>query len=147
MLDFHYWFSFLSDYFISGVRKKVEDLCGCNDELIRPLNELSDLGPRANRTSTQGIEPSHQNSKHRENARNIFNQETEQVSKNEFKQNKSHSVWWNSENIVENYTLYDVQFLSLLGVLYISMRKRYILITIVHWNLLRIIWWSLFWIR
>ena len=27
------------DYFISGVRKKVEDLCGCNDALIYPLQQ------------------------------------------------------------------------------------------------------------
>ena len=27
------------EYFVAGVRKKVEDLCGCNDELIRPLND------------------------------------------------------------------------------------------------------------
>ena len=34
--------SYINDieYFVAGVRKKVEDLCGFNEELIRPLNEV-----------------------------------------------------------------------------------------------------------
>ena len=29
------------EYFIAGVRQKVAELCGCNDELIRPLFDAS----------------------------------------------------------------------------------------------------------
>ena len=60
--------------------------------MIRPLNEMSSLGARANINSTHGIEPNDQNSNHPEDAKNTLNQEIVQVSKNEFKKNKSHSV-------------------------------------------------------
>lgn len=81
------------DYFISGVRKKVEDLCGCNEELIRPLNELSEMGTRTNRNSAdRGMEPSHQKSRHPEQAENRFNQELGQNSKDNLKQKQSLSI-------------------------------------------------------
>ena len=149
-MDSNYRFWFLSDYFISGVRKKVEDLCGCNDELIRPLNELSDLGPRPNRNSSQGIKPSHQNTKQQEDERNIFNQESEQVSKSEFKQNKSHSVWWKYENAEENLNdiIYNFRFF------YTSMRKRdsrsafisyWMMLSLNHWLWFSSIYFHVFW--
>ena len=63
---------------------------------------MSELGSRTNRNSTQDIEPSHQNLKHQEDGGNRFNHETGQVSKNDLKQNKSHSVWWKSGCIGEH---------------------------------------------
>ena len=86
---------YFSDYFISGVRKKVEDLCGCNDELIRPLDETPDFGSRMKNNSTiQRMEAAHQNLRHQESSgRNVSNQ-IEQAPKNDLKQKQSHSIWW-----------------------------------------------------
>ena len=71
---------------------------------------MSDLDPRPNRNSSKGIKSSHQNTEQQEEARNLFEQETEQISKDEFKQNKSHSVWWKSEIAEENHNWYYAQF-------------------------------------
>ena len=38
-----YFYVNLVDYFITEVRRTVEDLCGRNDELVRPLHEISSL--------------------------------------------------------------------------------------------------------
>ena len=85
---------------------------------------MSSLGARANINSTHGIEPNDQNSNHQEDAKNTFNQEIVQVSKNEFKKNKSHSVWSKSENTDEHCQSYDLQFLILHGFFYTSTTLR-----------------------
>ena len=86
--------NYLSDYFISGVRKKVEDLCGCNDELIRPLNKKSEFGTRMNKNSTiQGMQVVHQNLRHQESLEAKINNQNEQTPQNDLKQKQSHSIW------------------------------------------------------
>ena len=82
-----------SDYFISGVRKKVEDLCGCNDELIRPLNETSEFGSRMNKNSTnQRMDAAHQNLRHQEISERKISNQIEHAPKNDLKQKQSHSI-------------------------------------------------------
>ena len=83
----------LADYFISGIRKKVEDLCGCNDELIRPLDETPDFGSRINKNSTnQRMEAAHQNLRHQESSEAKISNQNEQTPQNDLKQKQSHSI-------------------------------------------------------
>lgn len=67
------------DYFIAGVRQKVEDLCGCNDELIRPLNETSSV-PLLNSNSPKNVDKqSRENSRKQEPVKSFSDGENAKV--------------------------------------------------------------------
>ena len=79
------------DYFISGVRKKVEDLCGFNDALIYPLQQTVKPTPE-----TFGI----QNSEERKTQGDIRSQGTTKafgtqatINLKDSIDKKSHSIW------------------------------------------------------
>ena len=89
----------LSDYFIAGIRKKVDDLCGCNEEMVRPLNELSPLGSRSNRNFTNpdvmenDVNPNNKNPSNSEKSEKRSKNQSNHGPKNSLKQTSSNSIW------------------------------------------------------
>ena len=91
-------FKCLSDYFIAGIRKKVDDLCGCNEEMVRPLNELPPFATRSNRNLQNSdvtnlvVNPSHKNFRNSEQSAEGFKNQSDCAPQNNLKPTTSHSI-------------------------------------------------------
>ena len=78
------------EYFVAGVRKKVEDLCGCNEELIRPLNEVFAVPNTVSNNNFSGSLEDNQNFRNHE-APNPIDEERNGLNQ-VARDGKSHSV-------------------------------------------------------
>ena len=78
------------EYFVAGVRKKVDDLCGCNEELIRPLKDVFAVPNTISNNNSSGTIEGKRNCRNHEVPKPI--PEERSAVNNATRNDKSHSV-------------------------------------------------------